>query len=225
LTFKLSTFFQVQHLIVFSLKVFIALYMFYIGLELGYFQYYTGHILSPLKILRKVLIFCFVLFFCTDNWVKFREHSGSTIFSWLFKAYSSFEFVPWIYYSEISLKTACVLSHVQLLVTLWHLTPTLTLTLTRLLCLGDLPGMNTGVDCHFLFQGNFLTNWVMSKYLGISFCAMCEHSLLWVIPDICLFIHRIRIPPSLTLLSSIPFADFSPNKLQVLFLSSERQGF
>ena len=159
--------------------------MLYIGLELGYFQYYTGHILSPLKILRKVLIFCFVLFFCTDNWVKFREHSGSTIFSWLFKAYSSFEFVPWIYYSEISLKTACVLSHVQLLVTLWHVTLTLTLTLTRLLCLGDLPGMNTGVDCHFLFQGNFLTNgsclniWEFLSVLCVS-THFCEWSQTYV---------------------------------------------
>jgi len=28
---------------------------------------------------------------------------------------------------------------------------------TRLLCLWDFPGKNTGVDCHFLFQGCFLT--------------------------------------------------------------------
>ena len=27
----------------------------------------------------------------------------------------------------------------------------------RLLCLWDSPGKNTGVGCHFLFQGNFLT--------------------------------------------------------------------
>ena len=28
---------------------------------------------------------------------------------------------------------------------------------TRLLCLWDSPGKNTGVGCHFLLQGNFLT--------------------------------------------------------------------
>ena len=28
---------------------------------------------------------------------------------------------------------------------------------TRLLCLLDVPGKNTGVDCHFLLQGIFLT--------------------------------------------------------------------
>ena len=31
------------------------------------------------------------------------------------------------------------------------------LQLTRLLCLWDFPGKNTGVDCHFLLQGIFPT--------------------------------------------------------------------
>ena len=42
------------------------------------------------------------------------------------------------------------LSHVQLFETLWTVAH-------RLLCLWDFPGKNTGVGCHFLLQGIFLT--------------------------------------------------------------------
>ena len=45
----------------------------------------------------------------------------------------------------------CVLSHIWLFVTTWTIKP------TRLLCPWDLPGKNTGVGCHFLLQGRFLT--------------------------------------------------------------------
>ena len=43
-----------------------------------------------------------------------------------------------------------LLSHVWLLVTPWTLP-------ARLLCPWDFPGKNTGVGCHFLLQGIFLT--------------------------------------------------------------------
>ena len=43
-----------------------------------------------------------------------------------------------------------VLSRTQLCATPWTVA-------TRLLCPWDCPGKNTGVDCHFLFQGIFLT--------------------------------------------------------------------
>ena len=45
---------------------------------------------------------------------------------------------------------ACMLSRVRLFVTLWTVA-------TRLLCPWDSPGKNTGVGCHFLLQGIFLT--------------------------------------------------------------------
>ena len=51
------------------------------------------------------------------------------------------------------------LSHVWLSVTLW--------TVAMLLCLWNSPGKNTGVGCHFLLQGVFLT-------LGLS-----PHLLQW----------------------------------------------
>ena len=41
-----------------------------------------------------------------------------------------------------------VFSHVWLFVTLWT---------SKLLCPWDSPGKNTGVGCHFLLQGIFLT--------------------------------------------------------------------
>ena len=45
----------------------------------------------------------------------------------------------------------CVLSHFShILVILWTIAP-------RLLCPWDSPGNNTGVDCHCLLQGIFLT--------------------------------------------------------------------
>ena len=36
---------------------------------------------------------------------------------------------------------------------------------TRILCLQDSPGKNTGVGCHFLLQGNFLTQGLNSHLL------------------------------------------------------------
>ena len=51
----------------------------------------------------------------------------------------------------------CLLSHIQLFVTLW---------LTRLLCPWNFPGKNTEVGCHFLLQGIFLTQ-------GLNLCLLC----------------------------------------------------
>ena len=45
--------------------------------------------------------------------------------------------------------TAQSLSHVRLFVTPW--------AVTSLLCPWNFPGKNTGVGCHFLLQGIFLT--------------------------------------------------------------------
>ena len=44
----------------------------------------------------------------------------------------------------------CLLSRARLFAALWTVC-------TRLLCPGDSPGKNTGVGCHFLFQGILLT--------------------------------------------------------------------
>ena len=60
--------------------------------------------------------------------------------------------------SPCAMKTQCnqkcvhaeLLSRVQLFVTLW-------IVPTRLLCPWDSPDKNTGVGCHFLLQGIFLT--------------------------------------------------------------------
>ena len=43
-----------------------------------------------------------------------------------------------------------IFSHVRLFMTLW----------TRFLCPWDSPGKNTGVGCHALLQGIFLTQWL-----------------------------------------------------------------
>ena len=54
---------------------------------------------------------------------------------------------------------------------------------TRLLCPWDFPGKNTGVGCHFLLQGNFLTqglNWV-SRTAGRFFT-------IWATVCVCVFI-------------------------------------
>ena len=54
-------------------------------------------------------------------------------------------------YMDISKKYVCtqLLSQVRLFATAW--------TVAQLLCPGDSPGKNTGVGCHFLLQGIFLT--------------------------------------------------------------------
>ena len=52
---------------------------------------------------------------------------------------------------EVNLKIVVqLLSCVQLFAAKWTVAP-------RLLCQGDFPGKNTGVGCHFLLQGIFLT--------------------------------------------------------------------
>ena len=48
-------------------------------------------------------------------------------------------------------------SHVRLFGTLWTIQP------TRLLCPWDFPGKNTGVGCHFLLEGIFLTPGLNSR--------------------------------------------------------------
>ena len=45
----------------------------------------------------------------------------------------------------------CVLSHLVM----YEFLRSHGLQLTRLLCLWDFPGKNTGVGCHFLLQGSF----------------------------------------------------------------------
>ena len=71
-------------------------------------------------------------------------------------------------------RSASVLSHVQL----WPRE----LQLTRLFCSWDSPGKNTGVGCHFLLQGIFLTqglNWTCVSYIScisrqiLYHCATC----------------------------------------------------
>ena len=60
------------------------------------------------------------------------------------KSYGKCRFKQWDIFSPCTLNR---FSGVQLFVTLW----------TILLCLWDSPGKNTGVGCHFLLQGIFLT--------------------------------------------------------------------
>ena len=58
-----------------------------------------------------------------------------------------------------------VLSHVQLFVAPWTIQP------TRLLCPLDSPGKNTGVGCHCLFQGIFLTQGSNLCFLILLHCS------------------------------------------------------
>ena len=44
----------------------------------------------------------------------------------------------------------------------------------RLLCTWDFPGKNTGVDCHSLFQGTFLTQ---ESNLGLPHCGQIPYPL------------------------------------------------
>ena len=48
----------------------------------------------------------------------------------------------------------------------------------RLLCLWDSPGKNTGVGCHFLLQGNFLTQGMNPSLLPPGKPLYCEYSLI-----------------------------------------------
>ena len=64
----------------------------------------------------------------------------------------------------IFLCTLSHFSHIQLLATQW------TVAHSRLLCPWVSPGKNTGVGCHFLLQGIFLTQ-------GLKLCLLCL--LLW----------------------------------------------
>ena len=57
-------------------------------------------------------------------------------------------------------------SYVQLFMTLWSVAH-------RLLCLWDSPGENTGVGCHALLQGIFLTqgtNWGLLCCRQMPYC-------------------------------------------------------
>ena len=55
-----------------------------------------------------------------------------------------------------------MLSHAQLFVTLW------TAVCQAPLCPWDFPGKNTGVGCHFLFQGIFFLT--QGSNLGVLHC-------------------------------------------------------
>ena len=54
----------------------------------------------------------------------------------------------------------CILSHVRLCSTPWTVAQQASLSMgfSRLLCLWDSPGKNTGVGCHAFIQGIFLTH-------------------------------------------------------------------
>ena len=54
-------------------------------------------------------------------------------------------------------------SHVRLFMTLWAVAH-------RLLCPWDSPGENTGVGCHALFQGIFLTQGTNLHLLRLLYC-------------------------------------------------------
>ena len=54
-------------------------------------------------------------------------------------------------------------SYVQLFMTLWSVAH-------RLLCLWDSPGENTGVGCHALLQGIFLTQGMNLHLLRLLYC-------------------------------------------------------
>ena len=56
-------------------------------------------------------------------------------------------------------------SHVQLFATTWTVA-------ARLLCSWDFPGKNTGVGCHFLLQGIFLTQ-------GSNLCLLFDWQVLY----------------------------------------------
>ena len=58
-----------------------------------------------------------------------------------------------------------VLTHVQLFVAPWTIQP------TRLLCALDSPGKNTGMGCHYLLQGIFLTQGSNLCFLSLLHCS------------------------------------------------------
>ena len=71
---------------------------------------------------------------------------------------------------------ACMLTHVQLCATPWTIWP------ARLLCPWNSPGKNTGVGCHSLLQGIFLTqglNWDLLHTLemGLLHCRQIPYHL------------------------------------------------
>ena len=56
---------------------------------------------------------------------------------------------------------------------------------TRLLCPWDSPGKNTGVGCHFLLQGIFLTQGLnLNLHLLSNSCLFLTTSTTWVVPKI-----------------------------------------
>ena len=70
----------------------------------------------------------------------------------------------WLCRLPLSMLRTCVLGPTVVSSFLWPggLQP------TRLLCPGTSPGKDTGVGCHFLLQGNFLTqgsNWCLWRFL------------------------------------------------------------
>ena len=82
-------------------------------------------------------------------------------------------------------------SHVQLFATTWTVA-------ARLLCPWDFPGKNTGVGCHFLLQGNFLTQgsnlsllhcWQI-LYLQSHQGSPCKHTTR--INDLILITHEVH---------------------------------
>ena len=96
-----------------------------------------------------------------------------------FKRCFSLKFIPW----EAGLQNWTIvyavqlLSDVQLFVTPWTVAP-------RLLCPWDFPGKNTGVGCHALVQGIFLTQGsnprVSPTLAGRFFTTQCHLNKHWV---------------------------------------------
>ena len=89
------------------------------------------------------------------EWIKMDSFSNP----WA-TTFCNFRQDPQLFWnSSFSACTLSCFSHVQLFVILW-------ITASRFLCPWDFPGKNTGVDCHFLLQGIFLTQ-------GLNPCLLC----------------------------------------------------
>lgn len=79
-----------------------------------------------------------------------------------------------------------------------------------------------------LRTGPCLNTWEVLKDCAVllSFCPVCEHSLLWVSPNLCWFTHRITVPTfSNSFLSRIPSAVFNLYRPHLLFFFFRNMGF
>ena len=101
--------------------------------------------------------------------------------------------------------SACMLSHVCLILTPWTVA-------TRFLCPWNFPGKNTGMGCHLLLQNIFLTQ-------ELNLCLLCL--LHWQADSLPLcHLGSLHVHISTLLLPSIPFCLVVCNTLMIPSLTN-----